>query len=323
MKILILHPGGLGDIILSLPAVALVRKRHPSASITMAGNIDHLAPVGRPYIDRVVALATLPLHRLHSAGDLPEEDVQFWKSYDRIISWTGWGNSTFVHQLKRLHPHACIASWHPGAGEQRHVAQIFIDSLGPEFQGASGLQPVILKVDRVADADAARWLIGQGWRSTERLIALHPGAGSEVKRWPLSRFVDLALRLNATAGNAKLLIIEGPAEAGISAAVLQALPYGAAIAVPSVSLRLLAGLIARCEIFVGNDSGIAHLAAALNIPSVVLFGPTLPQHWAPLGGHVKILRDSSGCQACSSGKGEHTCLLNISVGKVLEAMRNS
>jgi hypothetical protein len=113
VEILILHPGGLGDILLSLPAIRLLRSQFPSASFTIAANIDYLAPVAHGYAERVISLAALPLHRLYAPGALTDEEALFWKAYDRIVSWTGSGNSEFVRNLKRIHPDACIASWRP------------------------------------------------------------------------------------------------------------------------------------------------------------------------------------------------------------------
>jgi ADP-heptose:LPS heptosyltransferase len=153
-------------------------------------------------------------------------------------------------------------------------------------------------------------------------MALHPGAGSRLKRWPLSRFIELAQRL-ALEENTGQLIIEGPADNGLAEQMAQALPATKTIIVQSVPLNLLSALIGQCKAFVGNDSGIAHLAAALRVPTVVLFGPTLPQHWAPLGKHVVVLRDARGCEACASGQGGHTCLNNLSVEDVLKALTSN
>ncbi len=320
MEILIIHPGGLGDIILSLPAVALIRKQFPSAGLTIAGNIDHLAVVGKGYAERIVALSTLPLHHLYVSGELPEEEVRFWKSYGRVISWTGSGDIEFAGKLKKIHSNVCIASWHPGPEESRHVSQLFVDSIGAEIRSGIRLPPIDIVPDQDARGQGARWLARHGWNGRERLIALHPGAGSKSKRWPVSRYMDLVQRVNSIR-NIKLLIIEGPAEGGLAASIAEALPQNKFIIARSLPLDLLAPVIEQCGVFAGNDSGIAHLAAGLKVPSVVLFGPTLPQHWAPRGKHVIVLRDARGCEACASGHGDHSCLNNISVEEVISSMQ--
>jgi ADP-heptose:LPS heptosyltransferase len=137
----------------------------------------------------------------------------------------------------------------------------------------------------------------------------------------LARFAGLARRLVVEERN-QLLLIEGPAEPGLAAQVAQSLPDGEAIRAESLPLALLAAVMAQCCGFVGNDSGIAHLAAALRIPSIVLFGPTLPRHWSPLGESVTVLRDPDGCAACNdAGEDCHTCLENIEVERVLRELR--
>ncbi len=317
MEILILHPGGLGDILLSLPAIGLLRRQFPSAGITIAANIDHLAPAAHGYAERVLSLAVLPLHRLFAPEALTDEEALFWNHFDRIVSWTGSGNPEFVRNLKQIHPDAHIASWRPEPEESRHVSQLFIDSLGAgDFHIMP--PPAGILLDSVAQNHGMQWLVEQGWEVRESLVALHPGAGSTAKRWPLPRFIRLAEEL-ALREHMKLLLIEGPAETGLAMQIARALPAEKAIRAESLPLDLLAAVLSRCNMFVGNDSGVAHLAAALSLRTVVLFGPTLPQHWAPLGERVTVLRNPAGCEACESGDGDHTCLNNISVVEVLRS----
>jgi ADP-heptose:LPS heptosyltransferase len=289
VEIIVLHPGALGDIILSLPALALLRQR--SVTITMAGNLDYLAVVAGGYADNIISLSTVPLHRLYSGGPLHATDVEFWRRYDRIVSWTGAGEPEFTARLKKIHPEACVASWRPEPGERRHVSQIFADSLGIEI--AAPLKPPRVKLSGPALERGSRWLFEKGWNGRAPLVALHPGAGSETKRWPARRYAELARYL--VQNDSRLLIIEGPAETGLAGQIARTLPSEAVITAESQPLELLAAAMNHCTLFIGNDSGLAHLAAALDVRSVVLFGPTLPQHWAPLGSHVTILRNAAGC----------------------------
>jgi ADP-heptose:LPS heptosyltransferase len=320
VEILILHPGGLGDIILSLPAVALIRESCPSARITLAGNIDHLAAIVSGYADRIVSLATLPLHHLYAGDSLPEPEVRFWKSFDRIVSWTGSGDPQFAGNFRKIHPNVCIAPWRPQPGGTRHVSQLFVDSLDIGFSFGTKPEPVSILLDSKLRNEGKQWLIDRGWNGQDPLTALHPGAGSKTKRWPLTRFIELAQQLTHQEKR-KLLIIEGPAEPELAKEIAQALSEINVIRAESLPLNLLAAVMSQCGAFVGNDSGIAHLAAALELHAVVLFGPTLPQHWAPLGQNVVALRDAHGCEGCASSGNNHTCLESIKVEDILQKIR--
>jgi heptosyltransferase III len=320
VEILVFHPGGLGDIILSLPAIAVLRRRYAKAGITIAANLDHLEPVAEGYADCTISLSSVPLHQLYAPVFSFRPDMHFWEKYDLLVSWTGFGNPDFIDNLKRINPDAIVASWHPEPGEQRHVSRLFIDSLG-SASGDAGEAPEMeakIRLNSNARRDGFQWLCARGWEN-EALIAFHPGAGSRFKRWPLERFIELARRLTLNREN-KLLLIEGPAEEGLASQISEELLGIESIVAQAVPLKLLAAVLEPCRLFIGNDSGLAHLAAALKIPSIVLFGPTLPQHWAPQGKHVAVLREPRGCRACASGYGDHTCLLSISVDDIISAM---
>ena len=310
MEILALHPGALGDIILSLPALAILRDRYPDARITLAADTDFAVVAASGYAERILSISSLPLHRLFGTEDVSLDDERFWHSYDRIVSWTGSGHESFAARLARLHPHVVVGGWKPGIGEQRHVARLFLDSLKPWLTPPSVTPVPHIQLAPSVLAEGKEWLREQGWHGARPLFAIHPGAGSAAKRWPLSNFGELARGLSV---QGDLLIIEGPAEPGSGRGLAAELGAGARLAC-NLPLPGLAAALAQCRAFVGNDSGIAHLAAGIGIPCVVLFGPTSPQHWAPLGSQVSTLRDDRDCHACKENAGDgHTCLENIPV----------
>jgi ADP-heptose:LPS heptosyltransferase len=116
-----------------------------------------------------------------------------------------------------------------------------------------------------------------------RFLAVHPGAGSPAKAWPAERFAALVRR---HAAGHRWLLVAGPAD-GDAADALLSLP-GAVVA-RELPLRVLAAVLSRAGLFVGNDSGVSHLAAAAGAPTLALFGPTDPAQWSPVGPHVETV----------------------------------
>jgi heptosyltransferase-3 len=316
VEILILHPGALGDIILSLPALAVLRARLGSVRLTLAADADFAGTVASGYADRVLSLSRLPLYRLHSPDPVPPQDERFWRSFDRILSWTGYREERFSAKLAQVHPCVLVADWQPGPNELRHVSRLFLDSLHPWCPVPQEAPVPRIRVDPIDDQRGWEWLQERGWSREGPLIAIHPGAGNEEKRWGLHRFQELGLRLR---GQGRLVVVEGPAEEGLGEDLAAGSGVDAFLA-RRLPLRILAAVLRHCRLFVGNDSGIAHLAAGLGLPSVVLFGPTSPVNWAPIGMQTRILRNTSGCLACAhEPAARHTCLNNISVEMVLES----
>lgn len=119
----------------------------------------------------------------------------------------------------------------------------------------------------------------------DRFLAVHPGSGSPSKSWPADRFARAldALRVE------RFLLVEGPPDAG-AAAALRA--RGGAVMARGLDARVLGAALARAAAFVGNDSGVTHLAAAWGAPTVALFGPTDPGVWSPVGPRVTVVRSS-------------------------------
>jgi heptosyltransferase-2 len=122
-------------------------------------------------------------------------------------------------------------------------------------------------------------------------IALHPGSGSPRKNWGLDNWARLAATLHRDTG-ASMLVVAGEAEAAVLAdfrALLDAAGIEYTLA-DSVPLPALAARLAGCRLFLGHDTGPAHLAAACGVPCVLVFGPTDPLVWAPAGTHVRVVR---------------------------------
>jgi len=134
-----------------------------------------------------------------------------------------------------------------------------------------------------AEREAASRLVA---RLPARFLAIHPGSGSPAKNWPADRLAALARSLSR---DRPWLLVVGPAEAETTG-VLRAVP-GVVVAA-TLPPRVLGAVLANAGLYVGNDSGVSHLAAAWGAPTVVLFGPTDPAVWSPVGPSVVVVRSS-------------------------------
>jgi heptosyltransferase-2 len=320
VEILVLHPGALGDIILALPALELMRLRFPDSRITLAGNLDFTAASAHGYADSLISLSAVPLHRLYAGEPLPAEDVRFWMAFDRVVSWTGAGDTAFTSRLSGTSRCARVAAWRPEPGETRHVSRIFVDSLRPWIGDPGALPLPVIRASAHARREVRQWLASRQSRECRR-IAVHPGAGNLEKRWPLERFRELLTRL-VGCGDECVIVIEGPGEAGLGCEMIRGLPAERVTAAAGLPLELIAALLSDCSAFIGNDSGIAHLAAAAGCACCVVFGPTDPALWAPLGREVKILREGAACKRCEGRPGCHSCMESVSVDDVWRALRS-
>lgn len=121
-------------------------------------------------------------------------------------------------------------------------------------------------------------------RLSRPFLAVHPGSGSSRKNWPQEAYALLVTRLSA---GHPWLLVRGPAEAG-QKSPLEGLP--GAVPLTDWPLRHLGALLRHAALFVGNDSGVSHLAAAWGAPVLALFGPTDPSLWAPVGRKVRVVR---------------------------------
>lgn len=157
-----------------------------------------------------------------------------------------------------------------------------------------------------------------------KAIILHPGSGSKKKVWPLEKFLDLVhfLQKHFTS---RVLIVMGPAEGGEIQKAFEEIQWEmgshAPLLVKGLSLLGLASVIEGCRLFIGNDSGITHMAVALGLPTVAIFGPTDPKVWAPRGKNVVIVRREIECSPCPQEKfiqcQQFDCLKEVELEDVL------
>jgi ADP-heptose:LPS heptosyltransferase len=214
-------------------------------------------------VDRAVPFEALGLDGLF--GPEPRDPAPLLREATRVVSWFGARDPDFVRRLSALVPDAVVA---PSVGGGRPVWEHLLASVSAPTDDADRWRAPVAPPDALVD-EGRRILAAAGWGGTGRLVVVHPGAGSVAKRWPAEGFAAVLERLGSGRGLV-FAIHQGPADVDAVAA-LRARLTGPAIALDEPPLPRLAGVLARAAGYLGNDSGVSHLAAALGTPAVVLF----------------------------------------------------
>ena len=322
-RILIVHQGALGDLILALPAIKALRDalqprrlQGMPAWLEMMGHPWTLALVhGQPYADAVTDINRGDMAPFfQEAAPLPAEICRYLGQFDAAFCFSR--SETLAHNLRRAGIKKSFTL--PSFPKERvHVTDHHLRSLQALGIASTPVVPEVFLPD-AAREEAKAFFLRQGW-DLDAIVALHPGAGSRKKAWPPARFATLARAL-ADKSN-KILIIAGPADEKITKEVLKGLADTPYRLVQDLPITRLAALLSLVSLFIGNDSGISHMAAALKRPTIALFGPTDPYVWAPRNDQAFWLQGRAACAPCTRDaqrrcKQQH-CLDSITVEAVM------
>ena len=166
-------------------------------------------------------------------------------------------------------------------------------------------------------------LAAAGVRKNGMRIAFAAGAAyGSAKCWEPERYAALADRLIG-AYDADVVLFGAPQESGMAARILSAMRHRAFNLVGASKIGELPGLLSSCRLFIGNDSGAMHVAGAVGVPVIAIFGPTDPQGTRPLTPQLTLIRETVDCSPCFLRKCpiDHRCMTRISVDRVYEAAR--
>ncbi len=275
-RILVLRGGALGDFIVTLPALALLRARWPAATIELAGNATAAAlAVPRGLLNTVHSQHERCWSHLYGAEPLPPGFAAWLAEFDLVVNY--WPDPD--GNLRRHFP--C----RPG---QRFVSAEAMPQRSPAAAHyCAALAPLGLEPPAMFFLLRAHALAGA---ATTGPIFVHPGSGSPRKNWPSERWREL---LQCLAGPVSLVL--GEAEA----ALWHNLKTPGVVRLVQAPLEELVTQFSRCRLFLGHDSGISHLAAACGAPCLLLFGPTDPARWAPPADHVRVMRHAADLASIS------------------------
>lgn len=283
-RILVIRGGAIGDFILTLPAVKLLRDNFPNAHIEILGykRIIALAE-NRFYADATRSIDYAPLSRFFARdSELAPELATYFGKFDLVLSYLFDPDEVFAANVKRCGAARWIAG-SPKLDGREHAAHRLARPL-QEF-GITLTDPGAVLFPNESDRDAATEFLGE---NKSPIVAIHPGSGSETKNWPIENWI--AIGEHVLRAGCALIVVGGEADER-QVSQLRSL-WADKSAVRFAMNLLLPHLVAILEnaVFVGHDSGISHLAAAAGANCILLFGPTDPAVWAPANTNVKVLQ---------------------------------
>jgi heptosyltransferase-2 len=277
-RILVIRGGAIGDFILTLPAIAALRRHFSHARLDVLGypRIAQLAVAGG-LADRVEPIEAPGLAGFFAPGAaLSPRWADYFAGFDLIVSYLFDPDKIFQRNVARCTGAQFVAGPHrPDERQPVHATQVF-------------LQPVA-RLGIPSPESVPRLRIPAAGAPRANRLALHPGSGSEKKNWPEARWSELLSRL-ARETAAEFLLVGGEAERGRLERLAGRLPSDRLTLARNRPLVELAEALQQCAGFLGHDSGITHLAAALGLPCVVLWADTPEAVWRPLGAHVRVVR---------------------------------
>jgi heptosyltransferase-2 len=179
-----------------------------------------------------------------------------------------------------------------------------------------------LHVPKDVQKKADTFISGSGIERDALKVAIHPGARTKLRQWRPERFAQIASRLRDRY-QAAIILVGGPGEDVLLEAVERHMRFGASFKSTGLSLLELGALLSRCQLFIGNDSAPGHIAAAVNCPTLSLFGPTFPHMWKPLNPKGDVLFKNVPCCGCRQEnciRPEMNCMNLIEVDEGWEKM---
>jgi lipopolysaccharide heptosyltransferase II len=330
-RVLVIRLRSIGDTVLTTPSLFALRRFLPHAKIQILLE-DWVAPLldGSPLVDRVIPI---PRHGNSARARVARELHR--ASYDVVYNLHGGTTATFLtrasgashrvgyshYQYARLHNHVAPSPQEIWSRPALHSVEQQLALIGWTGVPVTDRPPTQLTVtDHAARAITSR--LAAHHIDDEPLVLIHPAAALETKRWPVENFARIVEEV-ASRGLRPIVIVSANERHVLQS--LRAQTSTPIIAFDDLSLPEVTALAARARLFIGNDSGIAHIAAAVETPCVVIFGSSNIAHWRPwTANKSEVVREELPCQPCHgyfcAEFGEPKCILSVPVGRVLAAI---
>lgn len=330
MKIVVRGANWIGDAVMTIPALRRLRKIYPDASISL-----HTRPWAEgvfrdaSFIDEII-----PIESRGSVRSVIEQSrVLREQNFDTAVLFPNSFESALVTRLARIPKRLGYSTEQRGFlltdklevplwKNDRHESKYYlhlVESLVNDR--ANGDDEPELQVSAERRNDARKMLTDSGVSDGRKLVGFGAGStNSLAKRWPAENYSRLADQLS-TEQNADVILLGNENEADVSRSVLEASKEKHIDLTGQTDLATATAILSEIDLFVSNDMGLAHIAAAVGTPTIVIFGPTNENTTRPLGKYVEIIREPVECSPCMLRECpiDHRCMTRISPERVFES----
>lgn len=328
MKIVVRGANWIGDAVMTIPALRRLRKIYPDAAISLhtrawAEGVFRDAD----FIDEIITIEG----RGSVRSIIDQSRALRERNFDLAIVFPNSFESALVTRLARIPTRAGYSTEQrgflltnrlevPAWKNESHESQYYlhlVDSLGAEGEPDERSE---LQVSSERRSEARNKLVDEGVRSGRKLIGIGAGSTNSVaKRWPAQSFSQLA-DLLAIEQDADVVFLGNENEADVSRAIIGCSREKHVDLTGRTDLAMATAILKELDLFVSNDMGLAHIAAAVGTPTIVIFGPTNENTTRPLGQHVEIIREPVECSPCMLRECpiDHRCMTRISPERVFE-----
>ena len=327
-RILVRGTNWIGDAVLTTPALMAIRKGFPGAKIALLAKpaiaelLQH-----HPAVDEIV-LYRDPGPHAGLGGKLTLARLLRRGRYDLAILFQNAFEAAAITALAGIpnrYGYATDGRWFllthrvplTPRIRRRHQVHYYLELLRPLGIPAEP-EPPMLRTTPGEEAEAIEHLRACGVDPKKVLIGLNPGSVyGTAKRWLPERFAEVADRV-ATEQGGVVLIFGARGEEELGAAIAGKMTAPTLVLSGRTTVRRLMALIKQCRLFITNDTGPMHIAAAFGVPTVAIFGPTDPAATSPFGSHHELVRHPVDCSPCllRDCPIDHRCMQGISVGMV-------
>jgi len=292
-RILIIHPGTLGDVLLALPAIRGVTRRVPGQECVLLARKE-IGMLLKEYgvVDQALDLDGPVFHDLlHDSSIRHSGADHILQNCTHVVAWLHDQEKQLSRKLERFGiRHSWIGSPHDRKLQAVHQAARFCEILGVGTNDIGEPDCLLTSHLGVREGCMKKSKANREKGDSKECLVIHPGSGSLHKCLSPERLGSIIHQLAGGKKERKMVMVQGPADETM-VSLLNPLIGGVAFGIlQDKTLIEVARVLQESHVFLGHDSGVTHLAAALGVPTVALFGPTDPERWAPKGQHVKIVR---------------------------------